>query len=459
MVVLILAIPIFQSLSGWNAMPYKATLPGQLQHFLLGFLFADLFITHRFIFSIKNILWDILGVLGLVIMMRMWSDEWLKEIIFMVGLSLFFLSAFKGIIINYLLSNRWVIAIGGMCYTIYLIHLPLLELLTQWTANLSGFKSFGSYFLFQSIILLPMILTTSAVFYLLLEKPFMKPGWFTQMIRWIAYKMKYIHRMDFAKIKSVVFPLIIGISLASASNLYGQKIEEEASPVNKIVVIDFSNPDMIELMSLQEIISLAMVNSPLLKTQDVRIENFDNDLKLIRRKWTDYINVGANYLVGSSSYLDAIETVGILDYRVTNRDNSLANVAISARIPVGEIFTRKPKIAKVVNQRRIEELTKEVIVQQIRNAVMDHYSQLKASLELLRLKSHEVESLRLASVLAEEYLRNGELDLNAYTMTISRLARAKEEYLNHQTEANRANLKLQEIIGVSVITDSKQKSR
>jgi hypothetical protein len=78
---------------------------------------------------------------------------------------------------------------------------------------------------------------------------------------------------------------------------------------------------------------------------------------------------------------------------------------------------------------------------------------------LLRLKSHEVESLRLASVLAEEYLRNGELDLNAYTMTISRLARAKEEYLNHQTEANRANLKLQEIIGVSVITDSKQKSR
>jgi peptidoglycan/LPS O-acetylase OafA/YrhL len=71
-------------------------------------------------------------------------------------------------------SNRYLTIIGGMCYSIYLLHFGILSVLgkllqsTDW--NLSNTASLPLYF----ILFACCILIISAIYFLLVEKPFMK---------------------------------------------------------------------------------------------------------------------------------------------------------------------------------------------------------------------------------------------------------------------------------------------
>src|SRR5690606_13176299 len=100
-----------------------------------------------------------------------------KRLIFAGSLFVFFIAGFKGNYINRFVSNRWICAIGGMCYTIYLIHLPFAELLIVFTKNIHVTNNYTINLRIQQLIFLPIILSISAIFFLLFEKPFMNKNW------------------------------------------------------------------------------------------------------------------------------------------------------------------------------------------------------------------------------------------------------------------------------------------
>ena len=95
----------------------------------------------------------------------------------MISLFILFYAAFKSVAVNTFFTNRWVTAIGGMCYTIYLIHLPLSELLIRATERMHITDHFAINLLMQLLVTLPIILLFSSVFFLLFEKPFMDKNW------------------------------------------------------------------------------------------------------------------------------------------------------------------------------------------------------------------------------------------------------------------------------------------
>ncbi len=190
-VVTTLALVAFVSVQhyfDWVHPPYKLSILGQLQYFWVGFIMADEFL-NRFRQTVNpRVIWDVLGIAGFVLMMYTWSQEYGKSLLFLLGLWVVFQSAFRGKYVTAFLANPWITAIGGMCYTIYLIHLPILEAQIALTGSWIVFDSFWANFGLQLLVALPLIFIFSSVFFLLIEKPCMNPNWPRDLKLWLKGK-------------------------------------------------------------------------------------------------------------------------------------------------------------------------------------------------------------------------------------------------------------------------------
>ena len=81
------------------------------------------------------------------------------------------------------LSYKLISYIGGMCYTIYLIHYPIATRLADKCTQFLP-HSFPGYFI-SIILIITITIAVCAVIFLILEKPFMKRDWYK------AGKVKY----------------------------------------------------------------------------------------------------------------------------------------------------------------------------------------------------------------------------------------------------------------------------
>lgn len=179
---------------------YKITnlnITAHLHYFLLGFLLADIYICDWKSMK-KNIIFDVLAItcfLAMVYGFR-WNFNLFSTAFFVLALFGFFYSSFKSIYFNAFITNRWIMAIGGMCYTIYLIHLPLAELLIRVTKNIAISNSYEINLLLQLCIFIPVVLILSAIFYLLLEKPFMYNDWSKRLAAKFSIKNRKPNNLD-----------------------------------------------------------------------------------------------------------------------------------------------------------------------------------------------------------------------------------------------------------------------
>lgn len=173
---------------GWmSVMPYKITLLGQLQHFLVGFLLADFYLLDWQGRDLRAKGWlDIVAVAAFFTLCFTWSAEWGKNLIFSTALIALFWAGMRGKWFKHFLRQPWIAAIGGMCYTIYLIHLPMMEGLVRITQKLSWTNHFAVNLLLQMAVVIPIVLAVSAVFFLLLEKPFMDKEWPGKLRQWLS---------------------------------------------------------------------------------------------------------------------------------------------------------------------------------------------------------------------------------------------------------------------------------
>lgn len=101
-----------------------------------------------------------------------------------ISFVVFILAAFNGNVFKNLLSRPWIYAIGGMCYTIYLIHLPILHVLTGMVMRTTGLLSFIPGMIISAVVLIPILFVASVLFYLLVEKPCMNPSWPVNLWQW-----------------------------------------------------------------------------------------------------------------------------------------------------------------------------------------------------------------------------------------------------------------------------------
>jgi len=158
--------------------PYSFTILGHLQYFLVGFILVDFYLNDWKEIS-SNVIFDVIGLLSLASLIYFWSwnFELYSRFLVLISLFVFFIAVFKGHYLNKFVTNRWIMVIGGMCYTIYLIHLPFAEFLIVLTKRIHVTDLYSVNLMIQLCVFLPLILCLSAFFYIWIERPFMNKDW------------------------------------------------------------------------------------------------------------------------------------------------------------------------------------------------------------------------------------------------------------------------------------------
>lgn len=156
--------------------PLQLSILAYIQYFLTGFLLVDIYVSWRELTN--TVIWDFVFLAAIasipVILIRgqsqlLWIVPWM--ILFV------YISAFRGIFVKTLVGNLWVSTIGGMCYSIYLIHNYTIAALGGFTEHLGQEGAFGTRILLQFVLMTPFVLILSAAYFRIIERPCMVPDW------------------------------------------------------------------------------------------------------------------------------------------------------------------------------------------------------------------------------------------------------------------------------------------
>lgn len=147
--------------------------------FVAGIIVADWYLTQKnFLSGAKNFLFDVLGVAAIFCIITLSGFQSLGYRLFLFACYfIMFISTFKGMWLNKILTNKWITIIGGMCYSIYLMHYAVTFFITQHLTKNIFSNNYPHDVFIQSIIIIPFILIISTVFFVLFERPFMDITW------------------------------------------------------------------------------------------------------------------------------------------------------------------------------------------------------------------------------------------------------------------------------------------
>jgi len=147
------------------------------QYFLAGLLLADIFVL-----DLPHMrttwLWDIAGFAALIYMYGTGHDVYAAHVLLPFVFFVLCLAAMRSVLLRKFVSNPWIAVIGGMCYSIYLLHFALMAAFFKATRKLIVVRlDFLANYAIQLAALGIPILLCSILFYTLIERPCMEPDW------------------------------------------------------------------------------------------------------------------------------------------------------------------------------------------------------------------------------------------------------------------------------------------
>jgi peptidoglycan/LPS O-acetylase OafA/YrhL len=153
----------------------KMSLLAYMQFFLAGFLLADLHQTGTINNRRNSRAWDLIGIAGAVVTLltMMYWRKWLFCLLPFFVL-VFYAGAFQGRLLRRFFVAKPIVIIGGMCYTIYLYHVPIISLFKQlmYAVAAPGLPLWLDLGI-QMAVFVPLILVICSLLFVYTEKPFM----------------------------------------------------------------------------------------------------------------------------------------------------------------------------------------------------------------------------------------------------------------------------------------------
>jgi len=147
-----------------------------LQFFLVGFLLADVFLVDWTKASQASTYWDLVALVGWPVFFFLSTNtlaRWLLPFV----IFLLYCAAFRGPWSRRLFSCPVITAVGGMCYSIYLIHYEVISAIGRFTKGIGLGLPFWAYLLIQLLLVGVSILGVCGLYFVLLEKPCMRRDW------------------------------------------------------------------------------------------------------------------------------------------------------------------------------------------------------------------------------------------------------------------------------------------
>jgi peptidoglycan/LPS O-acetylase OafA/YrhL len=182
-IITVLLILFFLIINHFDLIDYEfVSLINYIQYFLLGYLLSDLYLTKSFFIPKTKIDTILCGFFLIIIWVYNENDfslnyhKFLWELfqlisIFFIFYYILFKKVFK------LFSSAIITNLGGMCYSIYLLHYPIISLFGNKLIDVNFSNNFVLNYSIISLILLVIIIIISTIFFVLVERPCMDKNW------------------------------------------------------------------------------------------------------------------------------------------------------------------------------------------------------------------------------------------------------------------------------------------
>ena len=161
-----------------HSIRWSESLTGSFHAFLAGVLIADLFLHQRWNESPGSTGWDLAFVVGLAtfVFMPLFTPQILRPLVVLSACILLMIGALRGTRARAVLRRPLVWTIGGMCYSIYLLHLQLIRMMLR-PMHLLITSSIGGFvpdLVLVCLVMIPVILLVTGTFFVLVELPCMR---------------------------------------------------------------------------------------------------------------------------------------------------------------------------------------------------------------------------------------------------------------------------------------------
>ena len=175
--VLILMILAAQAMFLTRNPRVSLSIVGNLQYFLVGFLLADIFILDWRQAPQRSWWWDAAALAGWPLLFLMLRSATLTHWLFPFWILMLYCAAFRGVVLQRFFSHPWITAVGGMCYSIYLLHYEVISAAARWTKGLGQIAPYWLYLLLQLLVVGAAILIFCGLYFVFIEKPCMRRDW------------------------------------------------------------------------------------------------------------------------------------------------------------------------------------------------------------------------------------------------------------------------------------------
>ena len=178
---LIVTTVVFSILSFVVTLPFLSILD-YLQYFLLGFLLVDFYLVEG-VSNKTSILRNSFTIIALLLIFSFnekYFNSTYHKIVWEIIVLILIFSSYYNIILRKSIrffSLKTITNIGGMCYTIYLLHFAIISFVGNPLLSLQFSDNPILNIGFYSIFIISNILLISIVFFVLIEKPCMDKNW------------------------------------------------------------------------------------------------------------------------------------------------------------------------------------------------------------------------------------------------------------------------------------------
>jgi peptidoglycan/LPS O-acetylase OafA/YrhL len=162
-----------------------------IQYFLSGFLLADIYVSFdkQYFFKparrLLNNAFIVFGALILAAILILQSTR--TDLIYAIAIPLMILLFYSIVLFipfwKKIFSIKWISIIGGMCYSIYLIHFPVMEILGHFFVEYKVTDGYFLYFILQFLIMGAVTMIFSSLFFYFIEKPCMQKDWYLDLLK------------------------------------------------------------------------------------------------------------------------------------------------------------------------------------------------------------------------------------------------------------------------------------
>lgn len=171
---------------------FPTTLLMHLQYFMVGFLVADIYLTEWQDHPSRSLSWDIIAIPAWALLpFVFYRSIPATSLIMTVALFIVVVATFRSRICRATLASSPIRILGGMCYTIYLLHHRVIwsmaELLHP-NKNRALITQTLKYSLLCALLVLPM----SIAYFLMVEKPCMRKTWVSDWLNAVRSRRRGI---------------------------------------------------------------------------------------------------------------------------------------------------------------------------------------------------------------------------------------------------------------------------